>query len=90
MPLTASMEEAVEEVPLRSRLTEIFRSVFDEPALEIYDEMTARDVEEWDSLTHINLIVAVEKAFSIRFTTAEVTGLANVGEFMALIRRKLP
>jgi acyl carrier protein len=80
----------MEDAELRRQLTGIFRSVFDDPALEISDEMTARDVEEWDSLTHINLIVAVEKAFRVRFITAEISSLANVGEFVALIQRKLP
>jgi acyl carrier protein len=78
----------VEDTQLRSRLTGIFQDLFGDLALEINDAMTANDVEAWDSLTHINLIVAVEKEFKIRFTTGEVNHLRNVGELVALIRRK--
>ncbi len=79
----------MEESQLRSRLTSIFQDLFDDPVLEINDAMTANDVEAWDSLTHINLIVAVEKEFKIKFTTGEVNQLRNVGELVALIRRKV-
>jgi acyl carrier protein len=70
------------------RLTEIFRMVFDDPALTISRSTTADDVEDWDSLTHINLIVAVEREFGIRFTTAQVTGMKDVGDLMDLIAKK--
>jgi len=69
-------------------LQEIFRDVFDEEDMEIYADMSAGDHEEWDSLTQIQIVVATEKKFSIRFTTAEVMGLKNVGEFAALIDTK--
>ncbi len=75
---------------IKERLTDIFRDVFDDDSIEINDAMTAKDIEEWDSLNHINLIVAVEGAFKVKFTTKEVTNLANVGEFIALIAGKLP
>ena len=78
----------MEDTQLRSRLTGIFQDLFGDLALEINDAMTANDVEAWDSLTHINLIVAVEKEFKIRYTTGEVNHLRNVGELVALIRRK--
>ena len=77
------------ENEIRTKLNEVFRDVFDAPNLEIAPEMTAADVEEWDSLSHINLIVAVEKAFGVRFTTGEVQALKNVGEFSALISSKV-
>jgi acyl carrier protein len=51
--------------------------------------MTADDVDAWDSLTHIDLIVAVEKAFRIKLSTSSVRGLKNVGDFIALITSKL-
>ena len=70
-------------------LTEVFQDVFDDDELELFDEMTAEDVEEWTSLTHIQLIVAVEKKFGIKFTTVEVMKLKNVGEFIGLIEKKL-
>lgn len=63
------------------RLTEIFRDVFDDDSLTIHEAMTAADVDEWDSLNHINLVVAVEKAFGIKFTTKEIMAYENVGQF---------
>jgi acyl carrier protein len=77
------------EQEIRSRVNEIFREVFDDESIQIADTMTAKDVEEWDSLNHINLIVAVERDFRIKFTTKEVSRLGNVGEFLALIQSKL-
>jgi acyl carrier protein len=70
------------------QLNAVFQDVFDDSSLQIRDDMTAADVEGWDSLSHINLIVAVEKNFKIRLTTAEVRGLNNVGDFISLIARK--
>ena len=70
------------------RLNDIFRDVFDDPSIIVREDMTADDVENWDSLTHINLIVAIEKKFKIRFTTGEVSGLKNVGELIQLISKK--
>ena len=60
-------------------------NVFDDDSLELHADLTANDVDNWDSLTHINLIVAIEKEFRIRFTTSEVSGLKNVGELEALV-----
>lgn len=74
---------------VHTRLTTIFRDLFDDVSLVLRDDLTAEDVENWDSLTHINLIVAIEKEFRIRFTTAEVSGLKNVGELEALIAAKV-
>jgi acyl carrier protein len=71
-----------------TRLTQVFRDIFDDPDLEITDATTADDIEGWDSLTHIDLIVQVEKTFKIKLSTAEVRGLKNVGDFIALIARK--
>jgi acyl carrier protein len=73
---------------VKQHLEAIFQDVFDDSLLKIRADMTAADVEGWDSLSHINLIVAVEKEFRIRLTTAEVRGLNNVGDFMALIAKK--
>ncbi len=75
---------------IHRQLTDIFRDVFDNPSLEITDGTTAKDIEEWDSLSHVNLIVAAEKAFKMSFTTKEVKALSNVGDFISLVesRRK--
>ncbi len=77
------------ETQISERLTHIFREVFDDDSIEIFDAMTAKDIEDWDSLNHINLVVAVEGSFKVKFTTKEVNNLANVGEFIALIARTL-
>lgn len=70
------------------KLTEIFRDVFDDEQLRVTPELTAADVDEWDSFSHIRLIVAVERAFGLKFSAAEVQRLKNVGEFVALIDAK--
>jgi acyl carrier protein len=70
-------------------LTDVFRAVFDQPALLLRENMTAADVENWDSLNHIDLIVAVERKFKIKFTTREVTGLKTVGELAELTAKKV-
>jgi len=72
------------------RVRDIFREVFDKPALEIFDAMQAKDVEGWDSLNHITLIMALEESFGVKFTTREVMGFQNVGEMLACLRGKLP
>jgi acyl carrier protein len=78
----------MEDNQLHSQVTDTMREVFGEPELVITDAMQAGDVEAWDSLNHINLIVALEKNFRIRFTTGEIKNLRNVGDLLALIRRK--
>jgi acyl carrier protein len=70
-------------------LTEVFQDVFDDETLEILPKMTAEDVAEWDSLSHIRLIVSAEQAFGLRFASSEISELDNVGQFMDLIATKL-
>jgi acyl carrier protein len=79
----------MDRADIHNQLTEVFRSVFDDPRIAIKNETTAADIPDWDSLTHINLIVAAEKKFSVRFTTKDIQGLENVGEFIDLVARKL-
>jgi len=76
------------EESVRTRLNGVFRDVFDNEQLAVVDTTTANDVEGWDSLAHVNLIVAVEKAFGVSFTTKEISGLGNVGDFVRLIETK--
>lgn len=70
------------------RLTKIFRDVFEKSDLVIARPTTAADVEDWDSLMHIQLIVAAEKEFGIRFGVGEVEKLQNVGDMIDLIDKK--
>ena len=74
---------------IHKQLTAVFHDVFDDESIVLSDKTTAKDIPDWDSLTHVNLIVAVEKAFKARFSTKDVQGLANVGEFIDLLARKL-
>lgn len=74
---------------ITERLQEIFRDVFDDDSLILFDEMTSDDVEDWDSLSHINLIADIEAKFGISFTTEEIVGTKNVGEFISVIESKL-
>jgi len=74
---------------IRERLQQVFRDVFDDDTLVIEDQTVADDVDDWDSLAHIQLLLAVEKEFALKFSTLEVMRLKNVGEFVALISGKL-
>jgi acyl carrier protein len=73
---------------IRQSLTEVFREVFDDDTLVLRDETNADDIEAWDSYMHINIVVAAEMRFGIKFLTSEIEALKNVGEFVALIYRK--
>ncbi len=70
-------------------LNEVFRDVFDDDDITVTDSTTADDIEDWDSLEHINLIVATEKKFGVKFTMGEVTGMKNVGEMVDAILQKI-
>lgn len=67
------------------KLNEVFRDVFDDEDIEVNAETTADDIEDWDSLEHINLVAAVEQEFDIKFTMAQVVGMKNVGEMVDII-----
>ena len=73
---------------VKKNLQDIFRRIFDDDSILLFDEMTADDIEDWDSLMHIDLILEIEKVFSIKFTTEEVLKTSNVGEFIRLIENK--
>lgn len=68
-----------------ARLNRIFQNVFDDSSIRVYPETTADDIEDWDSLEHINLIVALEEEFGMKFTMGEITGMKDVGESVDLI-----
>jgi acyl carrier protein len=72
------------------RLNQVFRDVFDDDELNITRQTTAKDVEGWDSLMHVTLVVNVEKAFKVKFSSSEVAALQNVGELLDLINARSP
>ena len=71
------------------QLNPIFRDVFDDSLINVTRNSTADDIEEWDSLTHMNLVMAVELAFKVKFALGELQSLKNVGDMLDLINRKL-
>ena len=77
----------MERNKILKKITEIARDVFDNDEVELTEQTTAADVEEWDSLSHLSLISDIEREFGIRFTLSEISGSKNVGEFIdALIK----
>ena len=75
-------------VKIFEALNEIFQDVFDDESITVDETTTAEDIEDWDSLEHINLVVAVEKRFQMKFTMGEVTGMKNVGEMVDIIQMR--
>lgn len=71
------------------QLEDIFKDVLDLEEIELTEDTTADDIDEWDSLSHIQLIVAIEKGFGIKLTAREVKELADVGEMVSCIQSKL-
>lgn len=69
-------------------LEPVFRQVFDDQSITLQRETTADDIEEWDSLTHMNLVIALELKFSIKFALGELQKLKNVGDMLDLINKK--
>lgn len=72
-----------------AQLNTVFRKELDNDSIFLKNETVAKDIEEWDSLTNVQLMVAIEKNFKIRFTSMELTGFKNVGEMCQTIKRKL-
>lgn len=77
------------DTEILNSLTDIFRDVFDDESVMISPESSAQDYAAWDSLSNVNILVAAELRFGVRIKTSEVEELKNVGELVALIRRKL-
>lgn len=78
----------IERTEVMRRLAGVFQETFDDPGLELRDTMTAADVDEWDSLQHIVLVLAVEREFRIRLNPAEIGKLENVGRMVDLLQAK--
>jgi len=74
---------------IRSSLKDVFRETFDGREIELADELTAKQVDGWNSVTHIDLICAIEEKFSFAFSTAEIARLQNVGELISVVEKKM-
>lgn len=79
---------SMEKSQILDEVQAIFREVLDNEEIVLANETTADDIEEWDSLTHIQLIVAIEKHFKIRFTSREILSWQNVGQLIDCIAAK--
>lgn len=73
---------------LWDRLNEVFRDIFDDKEINVDENTTSEDIEDWDSLEHINLIEAVEQEFSMTFKMKEISGMKNVGEMAEVIAER--
>lgn len=78
----------MDEAQIYARIAEIFEDIFDEESIKVTPELSAKDVDGWDSLTHIRLILTIEKAFKIKFSTSEIGKLENVGDLVVLIKAR--
>jgi acyl carrier protein len=78
----------MEKQEILSKVNELFNDVLDDDSIILKNELTASDVDGWDSLTHIQLIVAIEKSFKIKFTSREILSWKNVGEMVDCIASK--
>ncbi len=78
----------MEHSQILAEVQEIFRDTLDNEEIKLTDATTADDVEEWDSLTHVQLIVAIEKHFKIKFTSMEILSWQNVGQMVDCINKK--
>lgn len=77
----------MDEVGVYAHLTEIFEDVFDDE-IKVTPDLSAKDVDGWDSISHIRLILTIEKRFNIKFSTSEIGKLENVGELAALVKER--
>ena len=68
-----------------ARLQKVFREVFDNDELVISRQTTAADVDDWDSINHVNLVLAVEREFKVRLSSSGIANLKNVGELVDLL-----
>lgn len=78
----------MEKEKVKTVLTSIFKKVFDDPSIQLNDQLSANDIAQWDSLTHMVLISAVEAEFGVKFRLKELNRMQNVGDMIALIVEK--
>jgi acyl carrier protein len=79
----------MERTTITEKITPVFRKVLNEASLEITDQLSASDVDNWDSLSHMLLISEIESAFNIKFKLKELNKMKNVGDLISIISTKL-
>jgi acyl carrier protein len=79
----------MDEPQVYARLAEIFEDVFDDDSIKLTPDLSAKDVDGWDSLAHIRLLLTIEKTFKIKFSTSEIGKLERVGDLVALIKARI-
>jgi acyl carrier protein len=79
----------MDEAQIYARMGDVFQDVFDDDSIRVSPELSAKDVDGWDSLTHIRLILTVQKAFNVKFSTPEIGKLENVGDLVELIKSRI-
>ena len=84
-PLYGGMEEKMTREAVFETLNEVFRDVFDDESISVTENTTSNDIEDWDSLEHINLLAAVEQEFGVKFNMGQVVSMKNVGEMADII-----
>ena len=77
------------EEEIYERLNDVFRDVFDDDSLVVTETTTAADIEEWDSLANINIIVSIESEFNVKFNMDEISSMKNVGEMAKIISERM-
>jgi len=79
----------MDESQIYARLKDVFADVFDEESITLTPDLSAKDVDGWDSLAHIRLVLTVEKEFKIKFSTSDIVKLQNVGGLVTLIQARV-
>jgi acyl carrier protein len=79
----------MDDEQIYARMGDIFHDVFDDDSIQVSPGLSAKDVDGWDSLTHIRLILTIQKAFKVKFSTSEIGKLANVGDLVELIKDRV-
>jgi acyl carrier protein len=78
----------MDERQIYAQLRDVFQNVFDDDSIAVTPELSANDVDGWDSLTHIRLMLTVEKAFKVKLSVLEIGKMANVGDLVKLLKTR--
>jgi len=77
------------DLSIYEKLNDIFRDIFDDENIEVSDSLSAIDIDDWDSLANISIVVAVEKDFKVKFSIEDVTSFKCVGDMVSKIKQKM-